>query len=115
MTLETVYLLGNISILCYMIYSFYIQISKKQSSFIPIILTIFSWFLSSLVFHETIKNLSTLRSVATDDVVADVVGSSTIILSMNNYVLILTLILLAIYIITFITIKVTEGLKKWRK
>lgn len=115
MTLETVYLLGNISILCYMIYSFYIQISKKQSSIIPVILTIFSWFLSSLVFHETIKNISTLRSVATDEVVADVVGSSTIILTMNNYILVLILLLLVVYIITFTLIKAMEGFKRWKR
>lgn len=114
MTLETIYLLGEIGIFSFLIYYLYLGITKRYFSIIPIILGGVAWFLSSLTYHEIIKLVSSFQAVSQQASV-DVIGSSTIMLSINSYILMLILLLEGVYIVTYIVVKVVEGIKKVRK
>lgn len=110
---ETLYLLGEVGIMSFLIYYLYLGIKNKYFSIIPIILGLVAWFLSSLVYYEITSEVGKL-STAYGNVTADVVGSMTILIGMNNYILMFNVLLTIVYVVIYIMYKTVEGAKKWK-
>ncbi len=111
--LETIYMLGMVGIFCAMLFYWYLAVKQKEFSIIPIILAIVSWFLSSFTHFELIKSVSTyIIQNSTAEINADLVAGGILMLSMNYYILILTILLTGVYVLTFIIAKAVSKVKK---
>lgn len=113
MGLETVYVLGEVGILCTLIYYLYVGIRDKHFSIIPLILGLVAWFLSSFSYYEIVKSIGEMQT-SFGNVTADVVGSAAILIGMNNYVLMFNILLTVVYVVAYIVWKVVEGARSWR-